>query len=145
MAVALLPHLLSYPTTGQRTGTTQQGHPHSETLEALLAADVEFFGTSENGTVVFYTDGTTYRVEVERESQPRSPPTTVLSSPTASPPAAAPFSSDIVSVTSPVSPGGRATLQATTSSTASCGITVYYKNQLPGKYYHLNSSKGLRI
>jgi hypothetical protein len=66
---------------------------------------------------------------VERESQPRSPPTAEPTQ-TVEPmtPAAEPFSLEIVSVTSPVSPGSRATLRAQTSPGASCNITVYYKS-----------------
>lgn len=45
------------------------GHPHAETLERLLQHGVTVYGTDVHGTIKVVTDGTTYRVTVEREDR----------------------------------------------------------------------------
>jgi len=57
------------------------GHPHAETLEALAAVGATIYGTDVNGTVVVISDGYQYHVDVERESQPRAPPTASTATP----------------------------------------------------------------
>jgi hypothetical protein len=82
------------------------GHPHAETLAALAAAGATIYGTDVNGTVVVTSEGTTYKVDVEKEGRPRAPPT-VAPGRTSSP---APGSDAIavVSLTSPAGPGAPA-------------------------------------
>jgi hypothetical protein len=55
-----------------------------------------------------------------------TPPTTTP--PTTTPPSTTELTLEIVSVTSPVSPGHNATLVARTAPGANCDITVYYKS-----------------
>lgn len=49
------------------------GHPHAETIAALLAVGAQIYGTDVNGTVVVTTDGVTYQVSPVT-GQPRGPP-----------------------------------------------------------------------
>ncbi|MFH0729367.1 MAG: hypothetical protein V2B19_23890 [Pseudomonadota bacterium] len=49
------------------------GHPHPETMAALLAVGATIYGTDVNGPVVVTTDGITYKVEAAK-GQPRAPP-----------------------------------------------------------------------
>ena len=42
------------------------GHPHKETIEKLLEADIDIFRTDKNGTIVVRTDGVTYTIETEK-------------------------------------------------------------------------------
>jgi competence protein ComEC len=42
------------------------GHPHPETLLALVNAGATVFRTDLNGTITFITDGTTLSVQEER-------------------------------------------------------------------------------
>jgi len=49
------------------------GHPHPETIAALLAVGATIYGTDVNGTVIVTTDGITYKVEAAK-GQPRAPP-----------------------------------------------------------------------
>lgn len=43
----------------------EYGHPHEETISRLQDADVEYFNTSINGTIVMETDGTGISVSTE--------------------------------------------------------------------------------
>jgi len=99
------------------------GHPHPETLAALAAAGARVYGTDVNGTITVITDGISYEV-VTGEGGPRAPPSTAPTT------ASTQGSLDLVitSVTSPVAPGGTATLVAQTMPGAACTITVYYKS-----------------
>jgi len=107
------------------------GHPHPETLEALASAGVEVYGTEVNGTVVVTADSAGgYKVEVGRQSAPPAPPIpgAGVTSTAAVPGSGGPLSLQIISVTNPVAPGGRATLVAHTMLGANCTIKVYYKS-----------------
>lgn len=107
------------------------GHPHPETLAALSATGVQVYGTDVNGSVVVSADNAgVYKVEAERESSPRAPPTPgagVTSTPAVSG-SGGPLILQVISVSSPVAPGGRATLVAHTTPGANCTIRVYYKS-----------------
>lgn len=107
------------------------GHPHAETIAALNAVGAKIYGTDQNGTISVTTEGNTYEINVAKETA-QAPPAVV-------PPAAqnAPLSLEIASVTSPIAPGGRATLTAKTLPGADCTITVYYKSG-PSKAKGLN-------
>jgi competence protein ComEC len=107
------------------------GHPHPETLAALVAAGAQVYGTDVNGTVVVTADNAGgYKVEVAKQSSPRAPP--ILGENGMGTPAGAgsgsPMKLQIVSVTSPVTRGGRAALTAHTVPGADCTIKVYYKS-----------------
>jgi competence protein ComEC len=49
------------------------GHPHAETIAALLAVGAKIYGTDVNGTVIVTTDESTYKVSLAT-GQPRGPP-----------------------------------------------------------------------
>ena len=113
------------------------GHPHPETLAALATVGATVYGTDVNGTVIVTTDGNTYKVS-PATGQPRGPPS---AQPAATPtptlgatpiPAPAPSSGalglEVISVTSPVAPGGTATLTAKTVPGSTCTIIVNYKS-----------------
>lgn len=115
------------------------GHPHKETLLALAAVGAQVYGTDVNGTVVVTSDGNTYSTSTAKGNGPRAPPAgnasieaTEQVQPAYPPPptsaVAVENSLEIVSVTSPVSPGAHATLSAETAPGANCSITVYYKS-----------------
>lgn len=42
------------------------GHPHPEVVERMIRLGMDLYGTDVNGTVVVYTDGSDYRVEVTK-------------------------------------------------------------------------------
>jgi competence protein ComEC len=46
------------------------GHPHEETIEALLAVEAEIYGTDVHGTVVVTTNGEGYSLESEKQAPP---------------------------------------------------------------------------
>jgi competence protein ComEC len=111
------------------------GHPHPETLQALSAVGAAIYGTDKDGSVVITSDGATYQVLTERGAGPG------IESPTGSPliTEGAPLADGtldmprvlslaILRVTTPVAPGGMATLQAVSVPGAHCTITVYYKS-----------------
>ncbi len=113
------------------------GHPHPETLAALAAVGATVYGTDVNGTVIVTTDGNTYKVS-PATGQPRGPPSVqptatptlapvVTNLPVLVPPSGA-LNLESISVTSPVAPGGTATLTIKTAPGASCNITVNYKS-----------------
>ena len=47
------------------------GYPHEATLQNLAALGVRVFGTDVHGTVRIVTEGTTIRVETERQGEPK--------------------------------------------------------------------------
>jgi hypothetical protein len=111
------------------------GHPHPETLRALSAVGAAIYGTDKDGTVVITTDGTTYQVMTERGKGPRleSLMQGTPGAPSLLPTSETSIASEgldlvILGVTSPVAPGGKATLEARTAPGAHCTITVYYKS-----------------
>ena len=101
------------------------GHPHAETLAALNQIGAQIYGTDIHGTIEVSTDGQKYTLTTEKQASPRAPPT---STPTSTPTPTTELTLEIVSVTSPVSPGANATLVAKATPGAQCDITVYYKS-----------------
>ena len=126
------------------------GHPHPETLAALATAGVQVYGTDVSGTVVITSDGAGYSVATAKGNGPRAPPAApqpvppapavaplppapsavapAVPAPTAAPAPSADLALQIVSVSSPVRPGARATLTAQTTPGAQCSIAVQYKS-----------------
>jgi len=109
------------------------GHPHAETLAALNQVGAQIYGTDIHGTIVVDTNGQKYTLTTEKQAPPSAPPTsTPPPTPTPTPtPTLTPTTEltlEIVSVTSPVSPGANATLVAKATPGAQCDITVYYKS-----------------
>ena len=50
------------------------GHPHEETIIALSNIGAKIYGTDVHGTITVTTDGKTYDVQLEKDSEPVSPP-----------------------------------------------------------------------
>jgi len=46
------------------------GHPHEETIEALLAAGAEIYGADIHGTIVVTTNGEEYELWLEKQAPP---------------------------------------------------------------------------
>jgi competence protein ComEC len=46
------------------------GHPHEETIKALLAVGAEIYGTDIHGTIVVTTDGEEYELQLENQAPP---------------------------------------------------------------------------
>jgi competence protein ComEC len=86
------------------------GHPHPETLHSLAAIGTRVYGTDINGTVVLTTDGNTFLTEAARTEAVES------------------LSLQILSVSSPVVPGGDASVRIRTSPGASAQIKVFTKS-----------------
>jgi hypothetical protein len=106
------------------------GHPHGETIAALNQVGAKVYGTDIHGTIIMTSDGQKYTLNMEKPPT-ITPPT--ITPPTTTPPTTTPSPTteptlEIVSVTSPVSPGHNATLVAKTAPGANCDITVYYKS-----------------
>jgi beta-lactamase superfamily II metal-dependent hydrolase len=59
---ALTPEVAIYMA---KTGNSY-GHPHQETLDALLDVGAQIYGTDTCGTIIVTTDGTTYGVHTEK-------------------------------------------------------------------------------
>lgn len=98
------------------------GHPHPETIVALQAIGATIYGTDVNGTIIVTSDGSGYSIETAKQGLSQAPPT---AQPTSS---AAGLSIKVVSLTSPIAPGQRATLTIQTTPGAACTIAVYYKS-----------------
>jgi beta-lactamase superfamily II metal-dependent hydrolase len=108
------------------------GHPHPETIANLCEIGAQIYGTDVHGTITVTTDGATYNVLPSNNVPPVTCQEPVIPSPPADEP-----SLEIASVTSPVSPGAYATLEARAPPGAQCTIAVYYKSGLstaPGLY-----------
>jgi len=52
------------------------GHPHEETIEALLAVGAEIYGTDIHGTIVVTTNGEEYELQLEKQAPPVTLPAT---------------------------------------------------------------------
>ncbi len=50
------------------------GHPHDVVLDRVIQSGAALYGTIEQGTIRVISDGSTYRVETERENPIRGPP-----------------------------------------------------------------------
>jgi beta-lactamase superfamily II metal-dependent hydrolase len=92
----------------------QYGHPQPETLETLDAAGVDVFGTDEMGDIIISTDGYTYEFQTGRSRTPGLPDEALFL--------------EIVTLSTPVSPGGMASLKLTTIPGAIGQIMVYTKS-----------------
>ena len=92
----------------------QYGHPAASTVAEWQNVGAAVYGTDVNATIAVTTDGATYHVV----------PTNGGSLPTGS----TGMSLQILSVTSPVSRGGSATLSAQTVPGAQCTISVNYQS-----------------
>ena len=99
------------------------GHPHPETIEALKSLGAIIYGTDINGTIIVTTDGDKYSIQTAKQVPT---PTPTSAQPTSAPPAQ--LSVNVVSLTSPISAGGVASLTINTLPDARCTITVYYKS-----------------
>jgi competence protein ComEC len=99
------------------------GHPHAETLEALSSVGAKIYGTDIDGTIIVITDGKDYTVEPEKQGQVQVPPTAIPTQEQETKPEIR-----VVSLTSPISAGGTASLTINTVPGAACTITVYYKS-----------------
>lgn len=92
-----------------KTGN-KYGHPHLETMQAFASIGSAVYGTDINGSVVVTTNGETYNVGVQRTELVES------------------LSLQIISVTSPVAPGGEAEVKVKTTPGASSQIKVFTKS-----------------
>jgi competence protein ComEC len=101
------------------------GHPHPETIGALQDVGATIYGTDVNGTIIVTSDGSGYSVETAKQGNPQAPPQAL---PTAQPTTTSELSIIVVSLTSPIAPGQRATLIIQTTPGADCTIAVYYKS-----------------
>jgi competence protein ComEC len=57
------------------------GHPHEETIEALLAVGAEIYGTDIHGTIVVTTNGEEYELHLEKQALPVTLPATSPTTP----------------------------------------------------------------
>jgi hypothetical protein len=97
------------------------GHPHPETIQALQAIGAAIYGTDVNGSIIVTSDGSGYSIETAKQGQAQAPPVVQPTAPSG-------LSIEVVSLTSPIAPGGRASLTIKTTPEAACTITVYYKS-----------------
>lgn len=104
------------------------GHPHDETVDRLVAAGVELYGTDVHGTVVVTTDGSTWSVVTARSGDATATAPDPDPSPTTSAGSDGELAVEFTSVTSPVSPGSQATAVVATAPSAHCAITVTYRS-----------------
>lgn len=66
-------------------GGNTYGHPHEETIQALLAVGAEIFGTDAHGNIVITTDGEKYELQLETTSPTPTPTPTLTPTPTPTP------------------------------------------------------------
>jgi beta-lactamase superfamily II metal-dependent hydrolase len=85
-------------------------HPHPETLQSLTLIGADVYGTDMYGAVIVTTDGETYNVNVERTEAVET------------------LFLQILSVTSPVAPGGDAEVRIKTAPGAKSQIKVFTKS-----------------
>jgi len=52
------------------------GHPHEETIEALLTVGTEIYGTDVHGTIIVTTNGEKYDLQLEKQAPPVTLPAT---------------------------------------------------------------------
>jgi competence protein ComEC len=102
------------------------GHPAPQTIAALIAVGATIYGTDKNGTISIKVDLNGYTINTVQGAVNAVPVLPINTE--AAPPSTGSGTVEIVSVSSPVSQGANATLDAKTSPNASCTITVYYKS-----------------
>ncbi len=101
----------------------QYGFPKAYVIARLKQEGATVYGTDTSGSIEVDTDGITTSIQLGSGS-----PTQVTAQPI-TPTVGIPASSlQVISVTSPVSPGSNATLVANTTPGAQCSITVNYKS-----------------
>jgi competence protein ComEC len=101
--------------------------PSLHTINALNNIGAKIYGTDINGTIDFSVALNAYELATQRAAVPTTIPIPVVVPPV--PLATTVYSSlDILSVTSPISQGAIAMLNAKTAPAANCAITVYYKS-----------------
>ncbi len=99
------------------------GYPHPETIASIKSLGSTLYGTDVNGTIIVTTDGHNYSISTTRVAPT---PTPTFLAPTAQPPSE--LFIDVISLTSPISAGGMASLSINTLPGAACTITVYFKS-----------------
>ena len=104
------------------------GHPAPQTIAALKATGATVYGTDQLGTILVTVSADGYQVSSERQQLAATPVVVVPVNPTTTIVPAGGSGLSIVSVTSPVSKGGTATLTAQAAPGSACTITVYYKS-----------------
>ena len=68
------------------------GHPHEETITALIKVGAEIYGTDIHGTIILTTDGKAYTLHLEKQAPPCTPP---VISPAPTPAPTAPGASNV--------------------------------------------------
>ncbi len=108
------------------------GHPAPQTIASLQNVGAQIYGTDKDGTITVTIDADGYKINPSKIAAraPPAPTEVVIVAPTL-------LSLEIVSVTSPVAPGSKATLTAKTLPGAQCTIIVYYLSG-PSKASGLN-------
>jgi len=108
------------------------GYPGSDTLARLGDAGANILGTDTDGSIVFLVDAAGYSIQTAKQFLTQTPTVTptinltaISTTQTVSP---EDISISVVSLTSPISPGGMAQLIINTAPGADCSITVYYKS-----------------
>jgi competence protein ComEC len=99
------------------------GYPNPDTIEALKSLGSTIYGTDVNGTIIVTTDGNEYSITSTRKIPTQTPTTLPL---TTQPPTE--LFINVVTLTSPISAGGMASLTVNTLPGAACTITVYLKS-----------------
>jgi competence protein ComEC len=97
------------------------GHPDPETITALQAIGAIIYGTDVNGTIIVTSDGSGYSIETTKQGRSQTLPTV-------QPTTTSELSINVVSLTSPIAPGQKATLIIQTTPGADCSIAVYTKS-----------------
>jgi hypothetical protein len=97
------------------------GHPDPETITALQAIGAIIYGTDINGTIIVTSDGSGYSIETTKQGRSQTLPTV-------QPTTTSELSINVVSLTSPIAPGQKATLIIQTTPGADCSIAVYTKS-----------------
>ena len=99
------------------------GHPHPETLDVLVSVGSKIYGTDINGTIVVTTDGNEYSIKTTKQVPTQTPPVVLPTNVQSSE-----VFINVVSLTSPITAGGIASLTINTLPGTTCTITVYYKS-----------------
>lgn len=100
-------------------------HPVPTTIDALVGAGAQVYGTDQYGTITVITNSESYRVDQEKE--PALVPANVPFVP-AQQPAAAAMAIAVSSLSSPIQRGSNASISIQTSPGANCSISVIYKS-----------------
>lgn len=122
------------------------GHPHKETITTYGIRNIPLYVTQNSGTVVVSTDGNTYKIETAKNgvtfsglaaggSAPAPRVATIISpsiqatvTPVVAVSGGGSFDVIILAAPGSVNAGGKASVSARTSPSASCSILVTYKS-----------------